>query len=761
MKRILLCLFICCSFVVKAQVVYNNEWIDFSKTYYKFKVGKTGLFRISQSTLSTVGLGSAAAQDLQLWRNGAQVPIFTSVAAGTLSPSDYIEFWGEMNDGKADKDLYRNPDYQLNDKWSLETDTSVYFLTINTSGGNLRLTATSNNVGTNSLPAEPYFMYTVGNYFRNKINNGYAVNVDGTYLFSSSYDRGEGWSSDDFTGTHTSVISNLEVFPGGPSASFNIAVSGNAVATRNYIVKINGDSVAGGLVDYFNYARGTGNFPVALISSNTATIEVINSSDRMVVHKYEFTYPRKFNFGGSSNFEFKLPASAGGNYLEISNFAFGATPPVLYDLTNGQRYVADISAAPLIKIVLQPSVSERRLVLVSEEALNINSVTSFEQRNFTNYSTAANQGDYLIISNSALFNGANGSNPVEDYRSYRASAQGGGFSAKTYLIDELIDQFAFGIKKHPISIRNFIRYARNNFSIAPGHVFLIGKGVDYTTQRYYETDVNVIAMNMVPTMGYPASDNLLTAEPGSSVPGTAIGRLSVIYPKEISDYLDKIKENEQAQAALSPNIEDRGWMKNVIHLNGGGDPILSGIVSGALDDYKKTIADTLYGANVLTFTKQSATATEDVNTSFKSSFEQGASLITYFGHSSSGTLAYNIGEPQTYNNQGKYPSFIALGCSAGNFFGAPSSRYTKWESISEKYVLAPGKGMINFIASTHFGIVYYLKIWNDRMYKNLSGKAYGKSIGEAMRLTATDIFARISVLNCRGGCFQILETESK
>ena len=68
MKRILLYLMISCSFIAKAQI-YNNEWIDFTKTYYKFKVGKTGLYRISQPTLATAGLGSAAAQDFQLWRN--------------------------------------------------------------------------------------------------------------------------------------------------------------------------------------------------------------------------------------------------------------------------------------------------------------------------------------------------------------------------------------------------------------------------------------------------------------------------------------------------------------------------------------------------------------------------------------------------------------------------------------------------------------------------------------------------------------------
>jgi hypothetical protein len=42
MKRILLLLLlICTGSLIRAQV-YNNEWIDYSKTYYKFRVGATG-----------------------------------------------------------------------------------------------------------------------------------------------------------------------------------------------------------------------------------------------------------------------------------------------------------------------------------------------------------------------------------------------------------------------------------------------------------------------------------------------------------------------------------------------------------------------------------------------------------------------------------------------------------------------------------------------------------------------------------------------
>jgi hypothetical protein len=740
MKKYLLCLLVICSLFAKAQV-YNNEWIDYNKTYFKFKVGKTGLYRITQADLVSAGSGlsSTPAEQFQLWRNGVQVPIYTTVASGVFASSDYIEFWGEMNDGKPDKALYRNPAYQLNDKWSLETDTATYFLTVNPAGNNLRLVPTANNVTGNALAAEPYFMHTVGTYFRNQINAGFAVNVDHQYLFSSSYDRGEGWTSTEI-GAHAATFTNLFTYAAGPAGTFSIAVSGNSIETRSFIAKVNNDSITGGPVDYFNDAKTSGSVSASLLAGNSAAIEVSSLlAGRMVIHKYELTYPRLFNFGGASNFEFTLPANAAGNYLEINGFSFGSSVPVLYDLTNGKRYLAEV-AGTVLKVALEASLSERKLVLVNESSSNINNIDGWSRRVFTNYTAASNQGNYLIISNSALFNGTSG-NPVEDYRAYRSSAAGGSYNAKTYLIDELIDQFGFGIKQSPLAIRNFIRYARNAFAAKPRFVFLIGKGVEYHYQRYSEGDPNVQKLDMVPTWGYPGSDNLLSAEPGSSVPATPIGRLSVIFPQEISDYLDKIKETELAQSTLSPNLEDRGWMKNVIHLNGGGEVVLQNILDNAFNNYKARITDTLYGASVYTFTKQSVNAVEQANSNFKEKFENGASLITYFGHSSSGTLSYNIDEPQNYNNRGKYPSFIALGCNAGNFFNADIARFTKHDGLSEKYVLHPKGGMINFIASTHFGIVHYLNIWNERMYNNIATARYGNTIGEAMQQTAIDVFA--------------------
>ena len=133
----------------------NNSWIDYSKTYYRFKLAKDTLTRIPQPVLAAAGLGNVPAENFQLWRNGQQVRIFTSVPTGILGSGDYLEFWGEMNDGKPDRALYRNPDYQLSERHSLETDTVSYFLTVNAAGGNLRYVSALNNTAGNVLPADP------------------------------------------------------------------------------------------------------------------------------------------------------------------------------------------------------------------------------------------------------------------------------------------------------------------------------------------------------------------------------------------------------------------------------------------------------------------------------------------------------------------------------------------------------------------------------------------------------------------------------
>ena len=82
MKNFLLVLVLVAFGKIAGAQAYNNEWIDYNKTYYKFKVAATGLVRISQPDLATIGLGSTPAEHFQIWRNGEEVTLYTTVASG-------------------------------------------------------------------------------------------------------------------------------------------------------------------------------------------------------------------------------------------------------------------------------------------------------------------------------------------------------------------------------------------------------------------------------------------------------------------------------------------------------------------------------------------------------------------------------------------------------------------------------------------------------------------------------------------------------
>ncbi len=751
MRKILIPIFLLLSVALHAQL--NNSWIDYSKTYYKFRLAKDTLCRIPQSVLASAGLGSVNADHFQLWRNGEQVRIYTSASAAPLGAGDSIEFWGQMNDGKPDNQLYRESDFQLADRWSLETDTVAYFLTVNTDGAaNLRYTNAVNNPPGAMVP-DAYFMRKIDYNYRTQINRGLAY-VVGEYVYSSSYDDGEGWTSADAVPCCdlTQEFLNMNVYAAGPpnSLSVRVAAFGNAPNSRNLRVKLFQNEIPGFNVGmpYFSHQKlEINNLPLAYLQSTDHLPVYVNgtsavSTDRIVAANIGITYPATFNFNNEKNFYFELKASATGNYLYIDNFNYGSTAPLLYDLNTGTRYIGDIVSTPgKVKVVLPASSDPvRKFMLINQE--NPNTINGFTQRTFVDYSNTANQGDYIIISNPVLYNDGSGHNYVDQYRQYRTTSAGGSFNAKIINIDELTDQFAFGIKKHPASIRDFIRYADQQFTVKPKYVFLIGRGVNYQDYRFYENNPIADKLDLIPTFGWPASDILLSSTPGTVVPIVPIGRLGVVNGAEVNNYLQKIIEHDLAQQTPGSTIDSKAWMKNIIHVVGGKDSSENGQFTHYMNDLKKIAEDTLYGGHVETFTKTATGAVQQANSQrIEQLFDQGLSFIGYFGHSSANTFEFNLSNPEIYTNQGKYPFFNVSGCSAGNFFIYDAQRLSGSLSLSEKYVLAQERGSIGFLADTHFGIPPFLHLYNVDFYNQFANTLYGNSVGNQLK----------RVLELRGG----------
>jgi len=741
MKRCLIILLLgFVSLHIRAQN-YNNEWIDFSKTYYKFKVGENGVYQVSQKELDSVGLGSIPAEQFQLWRNGQQVAIYTSIPSGALPVNGYIEFWGMKNDGKPDRVLYKNPANQLSDALSLETDTSVYFLTVNPAGNNLRIVDAANNVAGNTLSAEPYFMYDYRVDFQQNINYGFPENY-GEYIYSSTYDVGEFWATNDiYSNVPFKDTGNLYVAPGGPNALFTMSATGNSYLGQNpnnlgqyrtVRAYINNIKIVDSTLAPVSAAIFTNNsIPLSSLNNNINIFSIQNvnpwnGNDRIAVGFIDLKYPRQFNFGDATNFAFVMPSTATGNYLEIINFNAGVATPVLYDLSNNERYTANTSSPGMLKFVLPPSAISRQLVLVSKDSSNVSILKGATPHTFKDFRQAALQGDYLIISNKVFF-GADSS--AGQYRSYRASAAGGGYNARVYDIDELVDQFAFGIKKDPLSVRNFLRFARHTFGVQPKFCLLMGKAMTYLDYRLNQQSQYADQLNLVPTFGWPASDVLLSSETLAPIPATPIGRISAIRPSELLNYLAKIKTYEQQQASTLQTIENKAWMKTMVHVVGANsDPGLDQSLTAAENNYANIISGPSFGANVYNFNTTTVSSAYAAGQLLQQLFTNGISALNYFGHSAATVLDYNLGSWESYTNPGKYPFFIINGCNAGNIYSFDTTRITSITSLSEGWVLYNNGGAIGFLGSTSFGVENYLDTYNIGFYNNLASTGYNKPV---------------------------------
>ncbi|MES2773794.1 MAG: C25 family cysteine peptidase [Bacteroidota bacterium] len=736
MKKLLAALLLLSVCMTAGSQAYRNEWIDYSKTYYKFTLAKNGLCRISQSQLVSLGIAGNNANHFKLWRNGVEVPLYTSIPGGVLGAADYIEFWGTKNDGKPDTDLYLSPSFQCVTDVSIFTDTAAYFLTV-VPGSNSRVVAAINDTVGHGT-AEPYCMYDL-NYAWDPsggavIWGGYASFIQNEYVRSAAFDKGEGFQSGRFS-NFPFTLSSLKAYMAGPPMTYTTVGTGRFIGNRNVSVYMN-DSLLDQKFnfDFSNFSVSVSNIPLSRISGDATTIKNITSDPseygRVSLAKYSLLYPRVYDFGSSSNFPFKVPANPSGAYLVISNFNAGGVNPILYDITNNKRYTCFQDGA-LIKVKMDPSAATVNCILISDAPANVTAINNFTTRNFVDFALPANHANFVIIANKILNSGGN--NQVEAYRAYRASAPGGAYSAKIFDIDEIADQFAFGIRKHSISIFNFLRYSRDHFTTPPKFALLVGRGVNYLDFYSKQSQPNAERLNQVPSWGNPGSDNMLGAiNVNSPIPVTPIGRISVINNDELKIYLDKVKEFEQLQANNIQTQASKDYTKHVLHLIGASDATTGSLISPLMESYRTIIRDTLMGADVHSYIKANNPNIAQSTAEVAGYFNSGVSLLTYFGHSSATSLDFNLNNPSDYTNtNGKYPVFLVNGCNAGNFFSYDENRISNNTlTISEKFVLAPARGSIAFIASTHFGVLNTLDYITKEWYNAACKTSFGKSLGE-------------------------------
>jgi len=674
-------LYFCCLFLLlgevfelRAQRRYANEWIQHQQPYLKINVSEKGWHRVSFQELQQAGFLVGDPARLQLFYRGQEVAIGVNNTA--------VEFYGEPNDGGQDSLLYRPFAARPHPYHSLYSDVAAYFLTTGPAAG-LRI-ATAAIISTTNLQPEPYHVEQQLNVFTQEYSFN---NLTGPvpFLQQSYFENGEGWTGRsirrDSLATWTLKLKNwrpaglaprLEILVNGRNGFFhtlNFSVGSRATAMRPFAQL--------GFFG-FQHQRTATDLSATDIGPDGHLSFAVRATAKDLgelysLSYYKVSYPQDFDMAEQVEKMFYLrPNPVGQSLVKIANAPANARA---FDLTNRLAPVALPTRyeGNTLVVVVPNTAQERKLWITSESAkvpLSLASVR-FEKLDPSLF-------NYLIVTHPNLRSGA------AAYANYRTSAAGGGYQVKIVETPAIFDQFGFG-ERTPLALRRFA-----DFMLGGGqkpYLLLLGRTVTFPDILKSTPD------DLVPSIGYPGSDILLTAGLGGlhpDVPAMPTGRLNVVRNEEILVYLQKLREFESQTAAGL-------WRKNLLHLSGGKNGSEIDLLRSALQNLSPLVNNQLLGGRITALNKTSPVEVENVNIS--RFVNDGLSLITFFGHASPTITDLNIGYASEAGNglanSTRYPLMYFNGCGVGNIF-------FRYNTLTTDWLLTPNRGAVAVLANSYW-----------------------------------------------------------
>jgi len=713
-KKLLLYIFTLLASSLFAQN-YSNSWVNFNQKYFKFAISEEGIYRIDRDYLVSldVEFASINPKNLQIFARGEEQHILVHGENDfTFDSGDYIEFYAKPNDAWLDTGIFANPEYLANPYYSYINDTIYYFLTWEVSPTQkLRFNLESDTT---------FSAYSPINYCLKDVVNQFTE----YYYYAEAnprYTRGEGWFDAHAFVQGSPRTRSIEIknYTSDRNVQIKTVVAGAPATVINSVLphylKIDYNSVTYADIQFVGYDLVKPEFtiPISQISSENLSFSFSanyagTSVDRQTISHIEAEYSHNLDFENTDFFRFKIQQTSDTkNAVEISNFAVDSV--IIYDLTN-HNIISSYSTSNKIRFVAPNGTTERDFLII--DANNVNNINNVEKVNFVDFASSGFNSDLIIISNKKLYS------EVNQYVSYKNSV---GFNTLLVDIDDLYEQFSYGIEKHPLAIRYFLEYISGIYTEKPKGVLLIGKSLH---ARLYRKNASYYDACLVPSYGNPSSDNLFTVNiknSGFVTPYIPIGRIAAKNTNDVKIYLDKLFEYDNT------SVEE--WRKQAIHFGGGSTASEQTAFAAYLHNYETILADTLFGGFTHTFLKTSSAPIQITQTdSIRNLINNGVSIMTFFGHGSSSGFDQNIDDPSAYNNKGKYPFMMANSCLTGDF-----SLSTIGDTPTENWVLIQDKGAIAYFASVDLGYPTYLNTLSTEMYKNISYKNYGNSLGEIIQ----------------------------
>ncbi|OYU95172.1 MAG: hypothetical protein CFE21_12770 [Bacteroidetes bacterium B1(2017)] len=750
--KLILFLFLCICVhpSLNAQSTYGFEWIRPYQPYFKFKITKASIYRIDSLTLKS--WGSFDPRKVQIFKNGIEQSVFVKGESdGTFNGSDFIEFVGLPNDGSLDTELFRNANEQAHTFRSLFSDTGIYFITLlpDTSLVQPKRVQAFNDADYGNYTSEPSFSITQKIAPQEEYYYGAYLPASSKY-YISEYGDAEGMMSALIGQGQNRVFTFKSPHAAsGQTASLEIKLIGasdffldNQTAPNHHakVWAISPNASPALLIDTTFRGYGEHKFNRTIASSLVADsiqiyVEVINdisvNSDFIGVSYIVYNYTST-NESISLNQSYELSSSQPGAKTKIQITNFVGAQPIVWDLLNLKRASGTKQGANALALI--PYSATKRQIWVIDES-EISTIQNLQSINFV-YPNALQNYSYLIVSNKSLASAA------EAYKNYRTT------NYKTYLayIDDISNYYFYG-HYHPLAIRRFCHHLYDKQTLKPQFLLLLGRGYQ---NNLLKSNIENNALNLVPAIGVPSSDNMFTNgfSGTNGAPCIATGRIPASSLSEATNYLQKVIYYESNPDSIEL------WRKHYLHLSGGADEQQQSGFKNTLKTLGTIISDKPVGANIFPYFKNKTAPTDgDLKKVLVGHLNDGVNLMTFYGHGSLTVLDMDFGGIDDLQSNHHTAFYYFNGCNIGN--ANDVDPLGTGLVYGKDYICADSKGAIGWLAHTNLTFTNHLETQMGQFYQQIGSSAYGIPVGLQLK-KALEISSQSNEAFSRSHALQLL-----
>jgi len=698
-----------------------------SDAWYKIEIKDEGIYKISGSDLVDKGvdIGSINPKTLRIYNNGGkELPRNLSVTRPDSLIENSIRVIGE------DDSTFNNSDYILFygrpvEHWDFISDTSNFY-------EHYINHYTDKNV---------YWLTWGGGKTGKRIENKATEansNLDANYDFWGRYkdedelnnflESGLDWFGRLMAGNQDQVYSLYLPFANNVNNNvyFKIRCLGLTSGNHRFSLYFNNE--------YFAAFSFTGN--QLYTYDLTTTLPLSESGYNNLKIQYNGYTPESQVYLDWIEAQYRKQYSAENNFLWFSQFQDGPQKYRITNFTSNQIDVYDISDWQEIKLITNTETvsgavtfvdenigyPRHQYIAVSDEGYQ--TPVNIEQVTFANLRALNNGADFIVITHDDFFDAVL---PLKQQREEKDNLK-----TEVVKISDIYNEFSWGLID-VTAMRDFIKYAYENWNPSPKYILLCGDGdYDYKNIKT-DTDKNWLppyqTTELNENTNRTSDDWFVTVSGYDSRPDLAIGRFPVQSAEETENVVEKILNYENTpywNPGQSQFLDD--W-RNVITMVGDdefgttsnetmhirdAEYIIEHYIPNSFEKEKIYLIEYPAEKDPSTSGIMKPAATEDL----LKRINNGTLILNYVGHGAPPLWAHErvLKESRDFEliqNENKLPFWLAATCDFGRFDDPLE------QGLAEKLFTAKGIGGIAFLASARLAYASDNTALNRQYYEQL------------------------------------------